>query len=112
MNNYLVLLRVVQGIMPLDHVATTHFTGEEIWRDLINDKQPEETRSLRVIVPGQRFVLSLQNYRNRGGVTNAGFGRWLEARGMAEPGTLLLFDVSVDDAHNVIYSFVGRVHHV
>lgn len=106
---YLVILKVVFGIMPLDHVATHHLTGHAVWRELINEGRPEETRSLSIVVPGRRFRLSLQNYRNRGGITNAAFGNWLRDNNLSQPDTKLLFEVKVDDAHNVEYTLIGKV---
>ncbi len=110
-NNHLVLLKVVAPIdrSALDHMSTSELTGREVWRDLINSGHPEFTRSLRVVVPGQHFVLKLQTYRNSGGITNKQFRIWLRLHNYLQEETLLLFDVAVDEAHNVIYEFKGKL---
>ena len=110
-SNHLALLRVVAPIdrSALDHVATSCLTASEVWRELINNGHPEETASLRIIVPGQVFNLKLTTYRNRGGITNKNFREWLRAHNYLHEGVLLLFDVTVDNGHNVCYIFKGQI---
>lgn len=107
--NYLVLLNVVKGVIPLDHVATSCMSGVKIWRDLVNAGHPEDTVSLKIEVPNHVFILKLENYQNRGGLTNVDFAHWLDEHGLSEPNTKLLFDVRVDCSHNVVYTFIGKV---
>lgn len=107
---HLVHLKVVEGIMPLGHVAHDNLSGIEIWRDIINDGHPEATESLTFIVPDHpKIELKLTNYRKRGGISNAELQLWLESQDLAQPGTLLPFEVIVDEEHNVTYKFVGKL---
>lgn len=105
----IVLLKVVTGITPLDHVSIGDQTAEEVWREICGGN-PNDITSVLFRLPQNRIVRlrSLVTYRNRGGISNADLKRWIIDYGLDIPGTNLVFEVSFnEDTRSVEYLYKG-----
>lgn len=109
--NRIVLLRVVQGVTPLDHVGIGSKTAVDVWEELC-DGNPEEITSVSFKLPGRQVIhlRSLVNYRRRGGISNAELYRWIVGMHLGTPGTDLVFETAYNEEnHSVTYTFLGEL---
>jgi hypothetical protein len=107
----LVLLRVVRGVTPLDHVSIGNSTATDVWRDICCG-DPQSVAAVHFVLPDHpRISLRrLVNYSRRGGVSNAELKRWIIANHLDAPGTDLVFEVQYDEeGHVVIYRYLGKL---
>lgn len=108
----LVLLKVVTGVTPLDHVSIGERSSDQVWIDLCGGN-PNEINSVSFELPRVIRMRNLTNYRRRGGISNADLKRWIIASGLDSPGTRLLFEATFDeDTHSVIYRYKGVLRQV
>ena len=107
----LVLLRVVRGVTPLDHVAIGNSTATDVWREICGE-DPQAVAAVHFVLPNHpRISLRrLVSYSRRGGVSNAELKRWIIANHLDAPGTDLVFEVQYDEeSHSVTYKYRGKL---